>query len=88
MFIKKIKSPKGDVYLQLVESYRQGKKVLHRTLTPLGKAGDGRMESLIQAVSRYTGEKTAEDFLAKSPKNQGRAGKKRRRLQEDKKQRS
>ena len=68
MFIKKIKSPKGDVYLQLVESYRQGKKVLHRTLTPLGKAGDGRMESLTRAVSRYTGEKTAEDGLAKNLK--------------------
>ena len=68
MFIKKIKSPKGDVYLQLAESYRQGKKVLHRTLTPLGKAGDGRMENLTQAVLRYAGEKTAEDFLAKNLK--------------------
>ena len=60
MFIKRIKSRKGDTYLQLTKSYREGKRVLHKPLLPLGKEGDGTIDSLVQAVSRYSGAMTIE----------------------------
>ena len=60
MFIKKIKSLKGDTYLQLTKSYRDKGKVRHKPLLSLGKQGDGTIESLVQAVSRYSGAMTIE----------------------------
>ena len=53
MFIRKIKNSRGKTYYHLVESYREGKKVRQRTLLPLGKAGDGNLEKLLKATSRY-----------------------------------
>lgn len=58
MFIKKIKSRKGDIYLQLTKSYREGKQVRHKSVLSLGKEGDGTIDSLVQAVSRYSGSMT------------------------------
>ena len=60
MFIKKIKSRKGDTYLQLTKAYREQGKSRHKPLLSLGKAGDGTIDSLIQAVSRYSGAMTIE----------------------------
>ena len=65
MFIRKIKNSKGTTYLHLVESYREGKKVKHRTLLPLGKAGDGQLENLTEAIARHQNLLTATE-LAKS----------------------
>ena len=69
MFIKRIKSAKGTEYFQLAKSYRKGKNVYHKTLLNLGKEGDGQLDSLIQAIYRYSGcvslEKAAEDMDAK-----------------------
>ena len=60
MFIKKIKSPKGDTYLQLTKSYRDQGKVRHKPLLSLGKAGESEIDSLVQAVSRYSSSMTVE----------------------------
>ena len=54
MYVRKNTNSAGTVYFQLVESYRIGKKVRQRILFSLGKKGDGKLDNLAQAVSRYT----------------------------------
>ena len=55
MFIKETPSIKGDLYFYLAESRRVGDTSRQDNLLSLGKAGDGRLDSLINAVNRYTG---------------------------------
>ena len=59
MFIRKITNAQKKTYYHLVESYREGKRVRHRTLLSLGKAGDGKLENLVEALSRHTDKLTA-----------------------------
>jgi len=53
LFIKITRNEKGDQYYHLVESYRQEGKVKQRTLLPLGKVGDGKLEELATAISKH-----------------------------------
>ena len=65
MYIRKNTNPSGKIYYQLVESYRKGKKVRQRILLPLGKKGDGKLDNLAKAVSRYKNIMTAEQLAEK-----------------------
>ncbi len=65
MFIRKIKTPQGTDYFHLVESYREGGKVRQRTLLPLGRAGEGRLENLVEAVRRHSSFLTASELAKK-----------------------
>lgn len=65
MFIRKIKTPQGTDYFHLVESYREGGKVRQRTLLPLGRAGEGRLENLVSAVRRHGDFMTAAELAKK-----------------------
>ena len=62
MFIRKIKNSSGQTYYHLVESYREGRKVRQRTLMSLGKAGDGNLDKLLKATSRYQDAATIADL--------------------------
>ncbi len=53
MYIQTTKNPKGQCYYHLVESYRDGGKVKKRMLMSLGKAGEDKIDRLVQAVSRH-----------------------------------
>ena len=53
MFIRRVKNPQGRVYHHVVESYRKGGKVRQRTLLSLGRAEDGNLEKLLNAIQRY-----------------------------------
>ena len=53
MYIQTTKNSKGQGYYHLVESYRENGKVKKRMLMSLGKAGEDKIESLVQAVSRH-----------------------------------
>lgn len=55
MFIKTTPSVKGDIYFYLTNSRRVGDTSRQDNLLSLGKAGDGKLNSLINAVNRYTG---------------------------------
>ena len=65
MYIRKNKNPSGNIYYQLVESYREGKKVRQRILLSLGKQGEGKLDNLAEAVSRYTKLMTVEQLAKK-----------------------
>ena len=65
MYIRKNKNPSGNIYYQLVESYREGQKVRQRILLSLGKQGDGKLDNLAEAVSRYKKLITAEQLAKK-----------------------
>lgn len=53
MFIKVTKNSSGQSYYHLVESYREDGKVKQRTLLPLGRAGEDRMEEVAAAIARH-----------------------------------
>jgi len=56
MFFRK-KAAKGGNYLQLVESYREGRRVRQRVLLTLGRAEEmersGRMDALLASAARF-----------------------------------
>ena len=65
MFIKKVKTPEGRTYHHIVESYRDGKKVRHRTLLSLGRAENGNLDKLLISAKRLKEITTAAE-LAKN----------------------
>ena len=65
MYIRKNTNSSGQIYYQLVESYRIGKKVRQKILLSLGKKGDGKLDNLAKAVSRYKNIMTAEQLAEK-----------------------
>ena len=65
MYIRKNINSAGMVYFQLVESYREGKKVRQKILLSLGKKEDGKLDNLAEAVSRHTSLLRAEELAKK-----------------------
>lgn len=53
MFIKKTTNSAGQVYYHLVESYWEKGRSKQRTLLSLGRAEEGRLDNLIEAISRH-----------------------------------
>jgi len=53
MYIRITKNTKGQTYYHLVEAYRKDGKVKQRTLLSLGRAEEGKLEKLAEAVSRH-----------------------------------
>lgn len=54
MFIKATRNKTGQIYYNLVESYRDKEgKTRHRTLLPLGKEGDGTLEHLLESIAKH-----------------------------------
>lgn len=53
MYIKITKNARGDAYYHLVESYWENGKTHQRTLLPLGKIGEDRLDELISAISKH-----------------------------------
>ena len=53
MYIKTTKNSSGQIYYHLVESYWQDGQSRQRTLLSLGKAEDGRLDNLWQAVAKH-----------------------------------
>jgi transposase len=54
MFVKTTKNKNGTAYYHLVESYRSEGKVKQRTLMSLGKAEDGKLDELAEAISKHS----------------------------------
>jgi len=53
MYIRVTKNKTGQAYYHLVEAYRKDGKVKQRTLLSLGRAEDGRLEKLAEAISKH-----------------------------------
>ena len=53
MFIKITKNSRGVGYYHLVESFRKNGKVKQRTLLSLGRAEEGKLEALANALSKH-----------------------------------
>jgi len=53
MYIKTTKNSAGQKYYHLVESYWENGKSRQRTLMPLGRAGEDRMEEVVAAISKH-----------------------------------
>ena len=66
MFIKITKNAKGVGYYHLVETYREGSKVKHRTLLSLGRTDEGKLEQLSEAISKHTAFFTAMSLAQKT----------------------
>lgn len=53
MYIKKTKNSVGQIYYHLVESYWENGQSRQRTLLSLGRAEEGRLDELLQAISKH-----------------------------------
>jgi transposase len=53
MYIRVTRNTKGQTYYHLVEAYRKDGKVKQRTLLSLGRAEDGKLEKLAEAISKH-----------------------------------
>ena len=53
MYIRITRNTKGQTYYHLVEAYRKDGKVKQRTLLSLGRAEEGKLEKLIEAISKH-----------------------------------
>lgn len=53
MYVKETKNAAGQIYYHLVESYWENGKSRQRTLLPLGRAGDDRMDAVVAAISKH-----------------------------------
>ncbi len=65
MYIRTMRNAAGQTYYYLVEAFREGSKVRQRTILSLGRAEEGKLEALAQAVAKHTEYMTAMD-IAKS----------------------
>ncbi len=62
MYIKVTKNKAGQSYYHVVESYWKDGRSRQRTLLSLGRAGDGKLESLASAIARHQQMFTALDL--------------------------
>jgi len=53
MYIRVTRNTKGQTYYHLVEAYRKDGKVKQRTLLSLGRAEEGKLEKLAEAISKH-----------------------------------
>jgi|SRR5215216_2974099 len=53
MYIRITRNTKGQTYYHLVEAYRKDGKVKQRTLLSLGRAEEGKLEKLIEAIGKH-----------------------------------
>lgn len=63
MYIRTTINSAGQKYFHLVESYRQGGKVKQRILLSLGRAEDGKLEELADALAKHLDLSTASGLL-------------------------
>ena len=62
MHIQTTKNPRGQKYYHLVESYWENGKSKKRMLLSLGKAGEDKIDSLAEAITRHRDLMTATEL--------------------------
>jgi transposase len=65
VFVRTTRNSVGQAYYHLVESYREDGKVKQRTLLSLGRAEEGKLQALAEAIGKHTDLISATE-LAKS----------------------